>query len=124
MADPELCIIGRTSSHFTRVTRIFAEELQVPCSFTSVPDLLSTDPSDYAGNPALRLPILEGTAGPWFGAIGICRELSRRSSREVAIVLPERPHPALLSQSPEPTLSAIAPDVPPLINHLRGTPLP
>src|SRR5260221_14484064 len=100
MADPELCIIGRTSSHFTRVTRIFAEELQVPCSFTSVPDLLSTDPRDYAGNPALSLPILEGTAGPWFGAGGILPAHSPRAPLAGGIAWPRAPPPAISASAP------------------------
>src|SRR5690554_2468986 len=42
-------IFGRSSSHFTRVTRIFAEELDVPYSLEVVRDLLSTDANDYGG---------------------------------------------------------------------------
>ena len=43
-------IIGRSSSHFTRVTRIFAAELGVPYTLQVVPDLLSCDAADYGGN--------------------------------------------------------------------------
>lgn len=82
-------LVGRSSSSFTRVARIFAAELGVECSFRVVPDLLSTNPADYADNPALRLPILETHAGSWFGTLNICRELSRLSPLGRRVIWPE-----------------------------------
>lgn len=82
-------LVGRSSSSFTRVARIFAAELGVECSFRVVPDLLSTRAHDYAGNPALKLPILETEAGSWFGTLNICRQLSRLSTRRLRLLWPE-----------------------------------
>ncbi|MGC4087143.1 MAG: hypothetical protein QM756_04410 [Polyangiaceae bacterium] len=53
----DLVLVGRSSSHFTRLTRVFAAEFGVRYRFQIVPDLLSTEPADYADNPALKLPI-------------------------------------------------------------------
>ena len=72
-------IIGRQSSHFTRMVRIFAAELGLPYSFTPIYDLLSREPGDYAGNPALKLPILRVGTEAVFGSLNICRVLSRRA---------------------------------------------
>jgi glutathione S-transferase len=121
MTDSELRIIGRTSSLFTRVTRIFAHELQVECSFASVPDLMSMDPADYAGNPALKLPILETPGGAWFGASSICRELARRSTLRPSIVWPEALDSPLLSNAQELTLHAMATEVALIMGQSGGT---
>ncbi len=82
-------IIGRSSSHFTRVTRIFAEELAVPYELTPVPDMTSLDPQSYAGNPALKLPILKRDRSVVFGAQNVCRELAELTSLPKRIVWTE-----------------------------------
>jgi glutathione S-transferase len=82
-------IVGRSSSHFTRVARIFAAELGVDHSFAAVRDLMSSNVTDYAQNPALKLPILETSSGSWFGTLNICRALARHSERELHISWPE-----------------------------------
>lgn len=69
-------LVGRSSSHFTRLARLFAEELGVPYLFTPVYDLASRDPTDYAGNPALKLPVLVLPEGPVFGSENICHALA------------------------------------------------
>ena len=107
----EPTIIGRSSSHFTRIARIFAGELCVAHSFEVVHDLTSVDSDDYAGNPALRLPILRTSAGVWFGASNICRELGRRSTRGLRIVWPEDLNEALPANAQELTLQAMATEV-------------
>jgi glutathione S-transferase len=84
-----LRIVGRSSSHFTRVVRVLADECGVAYEFQPVFDLLSRESSDYGDNPALRLPCLQTEAGPWFGSLPICRELARRAPRPVQIVWPE-----------------------------------
>jgi len=86
-----LRIAGRSSSHFTRVVRIFAHELGVEYAFQPVMDLLSQNSDDYLGNPALRLPVLESRGEAWYGALNICRELARRASPPRAIVWPDLP---------------------------------
>jgi glutathione S-transferase len=80
-------IVGRSSSHFTRVVRIFALELEVQHTFQPVFDIASLDAATYAGNPALKVPVLVDERGPLFGAENICRELTRRSGKEARVVL-------------------------------------
>jgi glutathione S-transferase len=79
-------LVGRSSSHFTRLARMFAEELGIPYTFVPVHDLASRDPADYAGNPALKLPVLVLPEGPVFGAENICRTLEARASKPQRIV--------------------------------------
>ena len=92
MSEPDLQprLVGRSSSHFTRLARMFAEELDVACLFTAVHDLASRDPADFAGNPALKLPVLVLPEGPVFGAENICRTLAVRASRPRRIVWTEQ----------------------------------
>lgn len=82
-------IVGRSSSHFTRVARIFAEELRVPYELEIVRDLLSTDVSDYAENPAMKIPALRSGEGTWFGALPACRALARHAGADARILWPE-----------------------------------
>lgn len=104
-------IVGRSSSHFTRIVRIFAAELRVDYLFRIVRDLLSTDVADYAGHPGLKVPTLQTAAGTWFGALNICRELSRLSSQHRVIVWPEVLHDSMLANAQELTLQAMATEV-------------
>jgi glutathione S-transferase len=113
-------IVGRSSSHFTRTARIFASELGVDHCFEVVRDLLSSEPGDYAGNPALRLPILRTSAGVWFGALGICRELARRSKRDLYIVWPEHLDQPLLANVQELTVQAMATEVALIMSKVAG----
>ena len=83
----ELTLVGRSSSHFTRVARIFALELGVEHAFRPVLDLSVVDPGAYAGNPALKVPVLVDERGPLFGTENVCRELARRSGRRASVVL-------------------------------------
>lgn len=84
---PDLTVIGRSSSHFTRTARMFALELGVPFTFQPVFDLTSLDRAVYADNPALKVPILVDEDGPLFGTENICRELVRRSAKATTVVL-------------------------------------
>ena len=87
MPEPEITIVGRSSSHFTRTARIFAVELEVPHGFRPVYDLTSTDQGSYAANPALKVPVLVDARGPLYGTENICAELARRSGRRDRVVL-------------------------------------
>lgn len=82
-------LIGRSSSHFTRTARIFAEELGVEYAFDTVPDLMVTDRGAYAGNPGLRIPIMKVGKDAWFGTLNICRELARMTGTLERVVWPE-----------------------------------
>jgi hypothetical protein len=114
-------VIGRSSSHFTRVTRIFAAELEVDCGFQVVRDLMSTNPLDYGNNPALRLPALQTPAGVWFGALNICRELARRSRAGRRVVWPEQLETPLLANAQELTLQAMSTEVALIMAGLGGS---
>jgi glutathione S-transferase len=78
---------GRSSSHFTRVARMFAAELSIPHHFRPVLDLTTLDPSAYAENPALKVPVLVDEQGALFGAENVCRALLRRSEKAAALVV-------------------------------------
>jgi len=115
-----LTLIGRSSSHFTRVARIFACELRVECSFQVVPDLMSLQAADYGGNPGLRVPTLRTLDGSWFGALNICRELSRRSPAKLSIVWPEALERPLTANAQELTVQAMATEVSLIMAGLAG----
>ena len=83
------CLIGRSSSHFTRVVRVIAAELGVLYAFQPVFDLASCDPADYGGNPAMKLPVLRLGAETVFGAENICRTLGERHAGAERIVWTE-----------------------------------
>lgn len=82
-------IIGRSSSHYTRLVRLFAEEVGRPYRLCAVHDLASLDPEDYGGNPALKLPVLATGTGVVFGVDNICRALAAGGSPACRIVWPE-----------------------------------
>jgi glutathione S-transferase len=104
-------IIGRSSSSFTRVARIFAAELGVHCALEVVRDLKSVDANDYGGNPALKVPSLRTPGATWFGALNICRELARVSERPLRIAWPETLETPLLANVQELVLHAMATEV-------------
>jgi glutathione S-transferase len=104
-------IIGRSSSHFTRIARVFAAEMRIDYSFQVVRDLMSSEPGDYGGNPALRIPVLRTPQGTWFGALNVCRELWRRSSPRPRVVWPEDLDEPVLANAQELVLQAMATEV-------------
>lgn len=116
-----MILVGRSSSHFTRVARIFAAELGVPYTFQVVRDLLSLAPEDYAGNPALRVPALQTARGAWFGALNICRELERMAPGARRVVWPEDLREPLLANAQELTVQAMATEVGLIMARLGGT---
>lgn len=71
----ELRLVGRSSSHFTRVTRLFAHELNVPLELEVMRDMKSTSADSFAGNPAAKIPILCAGQSRLWGAENICRRL-------------------------------------------------
>ncbi|HEY6726658.1 MAG TPA: glutathione S-transferase domain-containing protein [Polyangiaceae bacterium] len=109
LAKPVL--VGRSSSVFTRVTRIFALELEIDHAFRVVPDLLAFDADRYGGNPALKLPTLLAPSGVWFGSPTICRELARLSRRTLHLVWPEDLVAPVLANAQELTTQAMTTEV-------------
>ena len=94
MLESPVVIFGRSSSHFTRVATLFATELGLPWTLEVVPRLLSHDPSDFGGHPALKLPTLLTQGAPVYGAENICRKLTALAGRagDPTVVLPEQVH--------------------------------
>jgi glutathione S-transferase len=82
-------IIGRSSSHFTRLTLIFAHELGVPFELVPIHDMTVVEPDVYAGNPALKLPTLRRGGSLVFGADNICRALAELAGADRRVVWPE-----------------------------------
>jgi glutathione S-transferase len=82
-------IIGRSSSHFTRVARIFALELGVDARLVPVHDLTALDADSYAGNPALKLPSLKRDGSLLFGTQNICRALAELGVESRRVIWPE-----------------------------------
>ena len=89
MSPPKLRIIGRPSSHYTRVARIFALELGVAHELVHVEQLMSTDLAVYGHNPALKIPILEGAGETLFGTLNVCRQLETYGDGTTALTWPE-----------------------------------
>jgi glutathione S-transferase len=102
---------GRSSSHFTRIPRIFAAELEVALDFHPIRDLMSTDPDHYGGHPALKMPTLSTEAGIWFGALPICRELARCSDLALDIIWSEDLDRPVVSNAQELVTTAMATEV-------------
>jgi glutathione S-transferase len=85
----KLQIVGRSSSHFTRLPRMMAEELDVAYDLVPIYDMTELGPAVYADNPALKLPILRAGDSTLFGALNICRALAGRATTSKRIVWPE-----------------------------------
>ncbi len=78
---PPLRLTGRSSSHFTRVATIFAQELQIPYEFEVVSDLTSLDAASFGGHPALKIPTLHVGDSVLFGTNNICQRLAEIAGR-------------------------------------------
>jgi glutathione S-transferase len=117
-----LAIVGRSSSHFTRVARVFALELGVPHTFQPVFDLTSADAATYADNPALKIPILVDEAGPLFGTENICRELVRRSGKASSVVMRGDVSDRIVANAEELTLHVMSAEVTLIMAKVAGDP--
>jgi glutathione S-transferase len=106
-----LTLVGRSSSHFTRVARIFAAELGVPYQFRPVLDITSMDAKAYADNPALKVPALLDEQGSLVGTENICRELVRRSGDGSSVLLRGASPERIVLNAEELVLHAMASEV-------------
>jgi glutathione S-transferase len=113
-------IVGRSSSHFTRVTRIFAHELAVPHTFRPVLDLTSMAPDAYAGHPALKVPTLVDDRGALFGSENICRELARRSTIAAQVVMRGEVDDRIVQNAEELTVHVMTAEVSLILAKLAG----
>ena len=84
-----LQIVGRRSSVFTRMPLIFAQELGVPYEIVPIYDMTAIGPEVYAGNPALKLPILRDGGNVLFGAQNMCRAIVERARSPKRVIWPE-----------------------------------
>lgn len=87
-------LVGRRSSVFTRLPLLFLEQLGLPYEFLPIMDMTQALPAVYAGNPALKLPILRNGSDTVFGALNICRVITEQAAAAgnpaaAAIVWPE-----------------------------------
>lgn len=106
-----LQIVGRSSSLFTRLPLIFAEELAVPYELVPIYDMTALGPEVYAGNPALKLPILRMQDSVLFGALNICRAIDERAERPARVVWPEEQRSTLSRNAQELVWHAMAAQV-------------
>lgn len=104
-------IIGRSSSLFTRVPRIFAEELGIPYELVPIHDMTSTDEKVYGGNPAYKLPSLRRGDSLLFGAENICHALDEMPHEPLRIVWPADLRDDLLRNAQEMVWHAMAAQV-------------
>jgi len=79
--EQPLRLTGRSSSHFTRVARMFAHELSVPIELDVVRDLTGLDASSYGGHPGLKIPTLHAGGSVLFGTDNICLKLAEIAGR-------------------------------------------
>lgn len=119
----ELVLVGRSSSHFTRVARMFALELGVPFVFRPVLDLTSRDTSVYEGNPALKIPVWVDEEGSLFGCENICRALVRRAKRSDVVLRGDCAH-RLVANAEELTLHAMSTEVTIIMSKAADASLP
>lgn len=116
----KVTIIGRSSSHFTRIARIFAEEFGINYSLEALRDLLSTDMSKYGGNPSLKLPALKIKDEIWFGSLPISRKIVNMSGLSKKVIWSENLDDVLLSNMQEMVLTAMSTEVNLVMNKVSG----
>jgi glutathione S-transferase len=104
-------IVGRSSSHFTRVARIFAHELGVAHELSPVYDIAALGADTFGDNPTLRVPSLRTETGTLFGTLNVCRELARQRTTPVSIVWPEDLVDAPAANAQEIVLETMAAEV-------------
>lgn len=104
-------LVGRSSSHFTRVARVFAHELGVEYELAPVYDIAAADMTTFSDNPTLRVPSLRTDSGTWFGSLNVCRELARRAKKDATILWPEALLDVTSANAQEIVLDAMAAEV-------------
>jgi glutathione S-transferase len=118
-----LTLIGRSSSTFTRVARIFATELGLAHELEVVRDLASLDAREYGGNPALQVPSLRTAQATWFGSLNVCRELVRLAGGRSRVVWPEALEQPLLANMQELVLQAMSTEVGLIMSRIAAQPI-
>jgi glutathione S-transferase len=113
-------LFGRSSSHFTRVARIFAEELGVAYEIVPIYDMKVQDPTLYASNPALKMPTLRIGDDIVFGTENICRTLAEHAGSPAGIVWPEQLRSVMQRNAQELVWHAMAAQVQIVLGTLVG----
>lgn len=88
-SSTDLALYGRSSSHYTRLVRVFAEEAGLALPLIPIHDLRDQDAAAYGGHPALKLPVLAEGEARVFGAETICRRLRTLAAAPDRLILPE-----------------------------------
>ncbi len=104
-------LVGRSSSHYTRVVRIVAAEPEVCYQFEPIYDFMTEEAAVFAGNPALKMPVLKRSGTAVFGTLNICRILAREASAESKFFWPDESRTALLMNAHEVLAHAMAAEV-------------
>lgn len=116
---PSIEIVGRQSSHYTRLVRMLALELGLAPRHVPIFDLLSVDPATYGGNPALKLPSLRVDGEDIWGSHNACRRLARLAEGgEGRVFWPEQARDALLMNAHEIVAHTMAVQVEVIIHEL------
>lgn len=117
-------LVGRSSSHYSRLARLFLLELGVDHEFRPVRDLTVLDRAVYADNPALKIPILVDERGPLFGSENVAREAVRRAGRRAAVTLSGDVDDRALANVDELTRHVMASEVSVVMAKLEGRAAP
>lgn len=99
---------------------MFACEAGVAIDFEPVTDLMSLQSADYAGNPALKLPILVTAEGPLYGSVNICRSIDAMAASGSAVRWPWQSEDRMAANAAELVQQAMATEVQIVVNRLSG----
>jgi glutathione S-transferase len=100
-------LLGRSSSHYTRLARIFAHEAGVNYRFEPIVDMTAGEARAYGDNPALKMPVLLVGGEPVLGAENICRWFAEHAIRPLEVVWPHDLEPLALRNAQELTWHAM-----------------
>jgi len=104
-------LVGRSSSHYTRVVRVVAAELGVSYQLEPIYDFMTEEAAVFAGNPALKMPVLKRGELAVFGTLNICRTLAREEDAEKRFFWPDDARTVSLMNAHEVLAHAMAAEV-------------
>jgi glutathione S-transferase len=113
-------IVGRSSSHFTRVVRIFAHECELSYDLQVVAGLMDTSPQAFGGNPGLKLPNLLVDGDVVFGALNSSKVVAELGHARPRIVWPEQVSTRLAANAQEVLAQAMTTEVIWLMSNAAG----
>lgn len=111
MMTDEWILIGRSSSHYTRMARIVAAELGVRYRLEPIYDVMTDAPEAFGGNPALKMPVLKRGDVAVFGTLNICKVLAREARAESEFFWPDEARSVSLMNAHEVLAHALAAQV-------------